>query len=158
MKILIDNREQKKLKFSHPYITNVIYTTLPYGDYGCLYENGYKAPYVFEKKALGDLYSSLSKGYTRLKRRMNQAIKDNVTFIIIIEASLTKINKGYKHSTRKPSEIIQQLFTLMVRHNIMFVCCKDAEEASLFITNFFMAVGRERMRKIKEDKKKEKVN
>ena len=148
--IIQDSREQRPLIFLHPYIEGIKVEKLDYGDYMVEFTDGHRPPYTFERKgSLADIYGSLSKGYKRLKKRMNQAIQDKVTFIIIIEASLNKVNKGYRYSTRKPSEIIQQLFTLMVRHNILFVCCKDRDEMSLFITQFFLAVGREHCRKEK---------
>jgi len=140
--------------FNHPNITEVIHTTLPYGDYRAEFIDGYRPPFVFERKGLGDLFGSLSKGYKRLKKRINQAIDDNVVFIIIIEASLTKIGKGYKHSSRGGNEIIQQLFTLMIKHKIPFVCCSNATEMSNWIAEFYSALGREKIRKEKENGRK----
>ncbi|CAK0755153.1 putative ERCC4 domain-containing protein [Azospirillaceae bacterium] len=149
MKILIDTREQQELIFDHPFITEIIHTKLDLGDYACILEDGYKIDWVFERKNLGDLYGSLSKGYKRLKKRINEAIANKIGFIIIIEASLTKVSKGYSHSTRSGNEIVQQLFTLYTKHNIPFHCCNTPEEASLFITNFYLSIGKEHIKQLK---------
>jgi len=123
------------------------------GDYTVEYVDGYRPPIVVERKSLNDIYGSLSKGYKRLKRRINEAIKQKIRFIILVEASLTKIGKPQEFSTRNPDEIKQQLFTLLIKHGILFVCCNNPEEAAEWVTQLFIAVGKEHIRDLKEQKK-----
>ena len=149
MLIIQDTREQKPLKFNHPYITGTKIETMKIGDYTVEFADGHRPPIVFERKSLPDIFGSLSKGYPRLKKRINQSIKQGIQFIIIIEASLTKVNKGYDKSERSGEAIVQQLFTLFTRHGIMTAFTNSPEEASLFITNFFISIGKERIRQSK---------
>lgn len=115
---------------------------LDIGDYGCQFKDNYIPPIFFERKSLPDLYSTLSSGYKRFKKECNKAIENKIALIIIIEASLTRINNGCERSERKPEEIVKQLFTLYVKHGIPFVCCNDRKESSLYITNFYIAIGK----------------
>ena len=149
MLIIQDTREQRPLIFNHPYITGTKIETMKIGDYTVEFADGHRPPIVFERKSLQDIFGSLSKGYPRLKKRINQAIQQNIQFIIIIEASLTKVNNGYNKSERSGEVIVQQLFTLLTRHNIMTVYTNSPEEASLFITNFYLSIGKEHIKQAK---------
>ena len=75
----------------------------------------------------------------------------NIRFIIIIEGSLTKIGKEQEFSKRKPDEIKQQLFTLLVKHGILFICCNNPAEASEWITQLFIALGKQHIIKDKNE-------
>jgi len=146
MKILVDNREKAILDFEHPYITSLEHTTLSVGDYGCRYNDNHIPPVFFERKSIPDLFGTLSKGYSRFKREILRSKEQKVLLVIIIEGSLTKILKGYERSQRSGDEIVKQLFTLMVKHHIPFICCSSRDEMSRFITETYLAIGRERIR------------
>ena len=152
MEILIDSRETSPLKFNSPYITTTTRIKLDFGDYQAKFKDGYIPPVSFERKALGDLFSTLSKGYPRFKKEINRSVKAESLLVIIVECNLTRILKGYRYSKRSGSEITKQLFTLMIKHHIPFVCCKDRKEISEYITRTFVALGEQYMRGKKKKK------
>tara|TARA_Y100000310_G_C20651450_1_gene799662 strand:+ start:789 stop:1244 length:456 start_codon:yes stop_codon:yes gene_type:complete len=143
MKLLIDTREQKPLKFKHRYISSCVSTALPYGDYACQFTDGHVPCFYFERKSINDLFGTLGKGYSRFKREIGRAQKDNVTLIIAIEGTLTDILKGCRYSKRDPNSLTKQLFTLMLRHWVPWVGFRNRTEMSKWITAFYLGVGRE---------------
>ena len=138
MVIYQDTREQTPLTFtSCKNVEKVVKATLPYGDYACKFKNE-RIPVVFERKSIGDLFGTLGKGMDRFKREINKATKDEVRLIIIIEVSLTKIRKGFKHCKgMKGISVIRTLFTLLIKYKIPFITCKDRSEMELYITEFY---------------------
>jgi ERCC4-type nuclease len=143
MKIIVDTREQLPLEFHHHYITEVIRRKCEVGDYGCQYENGEIPPIYFERKSISDLFGTLSTGYKRFKKEIIKAKENKLILVIIIEGSLTKIIKGVDESQRSGDEVCQQLFTIMCRYQVPFICCKDRQEMTRWITEFYLAYGRE---------------
>jgi ERCC4-type nuclease len=113
------------------------------GDYMVMLKDGYIPPISIERKSLSDLVGSLSKGYKRFRKEIIRAKENNIQLIILIEASMTKVLKGIEESYRSGDEILQQLFTISVRHKVPFHCCNNREEASRWITEMFLAIGRE---------------
>ena len=150
MKIITDTREQKPLKFKHPYITEVCSVGLKYGDYGCQFKDGYNPPFYFERKSIPDLFGTFGKGYGRFKKELIRAQKDKAILIIIIEGTLTDILRGCTYSKREPESLEKQLFTLMIKHWVPWVGCRNRTEMSRYITSFYLACGREYIRKKKE--------
>lgn len=151
MIILVDNREKSELEFNHSYITGIEHTTLSCGDYGCRYNDNHIPAVFFERKSISDLFGTLSKGYKRFKKEIMRSKEQQVLLVIIIEGSLTKVLKGYERSQRSGDEIVQQLFTLMCKHHIPFVCCSNREEMSRYITEVYLSIGRERLRVAKQE-------
>jgi ERCC4-type nuclease len=147
MVILQDSREQKPLEFNHPYITGVEVMKLDVGDYSCRYIDDYIPPVCFERKSLEDLVGSLSKGYKRFRKEIIRAKKNNILLVILIEGSITKVLKGIEHSQRSGEEILQQLFTITVRHKIPFFCFNNRDEMIRFVIEAYLAIGRERLGK-----------
>jgi ERCC4-type nuclease len=143
MKIICDTREQQPLEFAHEFITEVKREKLLVGDYQAEFEDGYRPPICFERKGIGDLYGTLTSGYKRFKKEILRAQENKITLIIIIECTFTKVLGGYSHSTIEGITIIRTLFTLWVKYGIKPVFCKDREEASHYITEFFCALGRQ---------------
>jgi ERCC4-type nuclease len=143
LKIIIDTREQLPLDFEHPYITEVIRRKCEVGDYCCEYEDKTIPPIYFERKSVADLFGTLSTGYKRFKKEIQRAKENKITLIIIIEGTLSKVIKGIEESQRSGDEVCQQLFTLLLRYRLPFICCKDREEMSRWITEFYLAYGRE---------------
>lgn len=139
-----------EISFSHPYITEIIHKKLNVGDYGCIFEDGYEPPIYFEKKSLTDLWGTLGKQYSRFKKEILRAKEAKVLLIIIIEGTLTKVLKGIERSQRSGDEVCQQLFTLLIRHRVPFVCCSTREEMARWIEEFYLAVGREHLLNKKE--------
>lgn len=143
MEILIDTREQTPLEFHHEYITGVNRMKLEVGDYGVKFFDGYTPPLFFERKSKNDLFISLGKDYKRFKRELLRAQENNMQLILIIECSITDILKGSKYSMIEGITIIKKLFTLWVRHNLAFICCRNRDEMSIYIAEFYSAIGRE---------------
>lgn len=143
MKIIIDTREQRPLEFTHAYISQTIKRKCEVGDYGCQLEDGYEIPIYFERKSIGDLFGTLSAGYKRFKKEILHAKGSNLLLVLIIEGTLSKVSKGIESSQRCGDEVVQQLFTLLIRYKLPFICCKDREEMTRYITEFYLAYGRE---------------
>lgn len=143
MKIIIDTREQLPLKFRRgKHIKEIEHIKLDYGDYRAVFKDGHIPPFVFERKSMSDLFGTFGKGYPRFKKEIIRAQDKGDVIIIIVEGSLSEVFKGIPHSKRKGSSIVSQLFTLMVRHHIPFVCCTDRKEMVAYITQFYISVGK----------------
>ena len=69
MVIICDTREQKCLEFSVPTKRG----TLAVGDYRAEFSDGSVSQVVFERKGIGDLFSTLSGQYERFKREIEKA-------------------------------------------------------------------------------------
>ena len=136
LEMFIDTREQKMLDFDQSYVQSVSRATMSYGDYGCKY-NGERVPVVFERKSLPDLFGTMGKGFKRFKKELARAKADKVLLIIIIEKPLMSIRAGYKRSKMSGVGISRTLFTLLNKYGIPFVCCKNREEMSIYIQEFY---------------------
>jgi len=147
IKILIDTREQRPLEFKSKYITQVIRRKLDIGDYGCEFEDGHVVPIFFERKSIGDLYGTMGKGYKRFRQCINKSHKEKTTLFIITEGTLNKVLGGYNRSQIKGSSMLYKLFTLWVKHGIQTIFCSSREEMSEYITQFYVACGKQHIRK-----------
>ena len=152
MIILTDSREQNELNFNSKQIDWVQIVALPFGDYTCVMDYKGKlqlAPVVFERKSIGDAFGSLGKGYGRFKNELNRAREVGTLLVIIIEGTLRDVLNGYQHSKRKGVEVVRQLFTLMIKHHVPCVFCKDRREMVKYIMFSFEACEKEYIRKCK---------
>ena len=143
MTILIDTREQAPLDFTHSYIERVDRTKLFVGDYGVMFKDGYKPPVFFERKTIGDLFGSMGKGYNRFKKEITRANDNNLKLFLIIEGTLTKVSKGAKYSSIEGISIVKKIFTLCERYHLNPIFCSNRKEMSFYITQKFIAIGRE---------------
>lgn len=146
MIILVDSREQIKLKFPYQYVEEVRVGKLHVGDYACVLLKDHIPKVIFEKKSIGDLFSTFGKEYKRFKREIIRAQEGKITLIILIIGTLSKILKGTRYSQLEGKSIVKKLFTLQTRHGVPFVCCKDEEEAARYIYEQFCSIGREYLR------------
>jgi hypothetical protein len=145
--ILQDTRESKPLRFKiDTILTEVRREKLQIGDYQALYTDGKLSQVVFERKAIPDLFGTMGKGYTRFRKRLIEANDRGVHLILLIEGSIGDVLAGHKHSYRDGGEVVQQIFTLWIRHRLMPVFAADKQEASRYVVETFMAIGRERHR------------
>ena len=151
MILITDSREQKELRFSHPYITAVRKEKLDVADYACIYKNGHVCQYVFERKSMGDLFGSLSGGYPRFKKEIDRAKENNQILYILIEGSFTKIMKGYSRSKIKGISIARTLWTLRFRYGIHHKYCTTRREMAEFITQFYCWYGSKKLYLEKEN-------
>ncbi len=129
-------------------------TKLCVGDYAVRFKGGHIPDVYFERKSVSDLYSTMGKGYARFKREMQRAFDKKITLIIIVEATLLEIKKGYKHSKIKGTSLVDKLFTLGVKYGVHTVYCKDRREMSEYITRQYIAIGKEYVRRKKDFSKK----
>lgn len=149
MVILQDTREQQPLVFNHEFITAIEIGKLQVGDYQVRFNDSFTPLVAFERKGIADLFGTLGKGYKRFKKELERAKASNISIILIIEGSFTKVLGGYGHSTIEGITIIRKLFTLWVKYGVYPVFCKDRDEMSQYIAEFFCALGRKHL----EDKK-----
>ena len=134
--ITIDSREQNPLEFSKSYIKEAITTKLHYGDYSARIADKV-CPMFFERKSLADLFGTFGKGNKRFRAEVERCFADGNQMTIIIEKPLETVWKGYKHSSLSGKQIGRTLFTLFVKYDIKFVCCKNRAEMELYIAEYF---------------------
>lgn len=152
MRIIQDTREQLPLVFKHKSIKEVIIKGLPVGDYGAITECGFQFPIVFERKSIPDLYGTLSKGYERFKKEIERAKENNLQLIIIVEGNLSKVLTGTNYSMRTPESLVYQIFTIYVRYGIQTIFCRDRDDVSEYISQFYIAHQKEYLDKMENSK------
>lgn len=140
MEIIIDTREQDALHFRKEI--NTVRTKLDVGDYGARI-NGTLLPVIFERKSVEDLYGTLSGGYERFKEEINRASEAKIILVLAVECPLATVKQGIEHSKRSPDSIIQQCFTIMVRHRVPCMFFSDRRDMAAYITQVFLAFERE---------------
>lgn len=89
---------------------------------------------------MGDLFGTMGKGYKRFKREIERAEKEGTTIILIVEGTVTKVLKGYKHSKLKGISVFRKLLTLWLKYDIVPVFCKDRKEMAVYIEEYFLSV------------------
>ena len=151
MIITVDTREQKPLEFDNEYITETRKKALKVGDYGCIFKDGHVVPIYFERKSIPDLFGTMGKGYERFKKEIIRSHKEKVSLFLIIEGSLFKVLSGYDHSKLAGISVVRKLFTLWVRHGVMPVFCKNKHEMAEYITQFYIACGKDYIRRKKSE-------
>lgn len=153
MVILIDSREQRPLEFNHPYVTSIERIKLNVADYGVRFIDGFIPPVFFERKTIADLTGTLGKGYKRFKKEIERAKEADVSMFIAIEGCYSKVLKGHSHSSIEGITVIRHLMTLDIKHNVWHRFFRDRSEMAHYITEYFVAVGKEYMRRKKELKR-----
>jgi ERCC4-type nuclease len=143
--ILCDTREQKRLEFEHPDIICTKKQKLNVGDYCICFADGFIPGVCFERKSIGDLFGSLSADYSRIREEILRAHCQGIKLIFIVEGSLTKVLKGYKHSRVAGTTIMRTLFSLWIRYEVVPVFVKDREEMALYIVEYYLAIWRKRV-------------
>ena len=140
----MDTREQAGLDFpAHPWLDAVERATLPVGDYQVRFKDGTIPPVSFERKSLNDLFGTMTGGYRRFKAEVRRARDLGTHLLVITEAPLGSVYHGTQHSAFPGPSLTQKLFTLMVRHRLPVVFCRNREEMARYILEYFLACGRE---------------
>jgi len=149
MIMVIDSREQKPLDFDHPWVEKTVVEKLDIGDYRARFQDGHMPSTVFERKSIGDLYSTMTHGYERFKKEIIRAQKDEINLFIIVEGSFSKVLIGYEHSLYTGISMIKKLMTIWIRYGVQTIFCNDREEMMKYITQFYISCGREYIRRKK---------
>lgn len=124
-------------------LTAVERSTLSVGDYACRFLDGTIPPVRFERKSVADLFGTLTGGYRRFKAECRRAQEQGLTLILIVESPLCTVLQGHQYSQFSGASMVQKLFTLMLRHRLPIVFCAHRAEMSLYIRQYFEAIGRE---------------
>ena len=127
MKIIIDTREQKPLKFTgHETITR----KLDEGDYNIA---ELEDKIVIERKSLQDLYGSIIQDHARFKKEILRARDKNKKFYIFIEGTLKDFYflSWSKRPLKITPQILQKIImTMTKRYNLTIIECKTRNEMS----------------------------
>ena len=147
MKILVDTREQKPLEFYHYYLTDEMLLEkekLDAGDYRIADD---RCHWVFERKSIQDLISTLKGGHARFKREIERAKKAGDKLVVIVEGTLGDVIKGFEvwrtvKGRRRKTKIkgesaMRALITLKHKYDVEHVFCKDREEMITYIYEFY---------------------
>lgn len=144
--IIADTREQKALSFDGiEGVDKIEESALPFGDYTALGKFGeeYKPiPLVFERKNLGDLFSTMTHGYDRYKKEMQRAKDSQMKLILIVEGTYTDVWNGYEHSQFDGPSMIKKLNTLYVKYDHEFWFCESRRVMARRIVDTFSAIER----------------
>lgn len=145
--ILRDTREQMPLTFDHcAYVDRVEDIGLPFGDYAGMIgkdkDSLTQIPWAVDRKSLGDLYGTMTKGYDRWKACMERAKAANHKLVLAVETTYTKVGKGYKHSQYSGDSMLKKLNTLMTKYDLDIWFCDGREEMASRIAGFLSAVER----------------
>ena len=98
LRLIVDTREQKPLEFEEGDVFDeVVREGVPVADYWAELD-GIQLPLVFERKAMGDLFGTMTKGYQRFKREIERGKEHKLQIVLLIEGSMRDVAKGYKHS------------------------------------------------------------
>jgi ERCC4-type nuclease len=142
LRLLTDTREQRPLEFTkNALVTEVETVTLPFADYSAEWIGGARFPVVWERKTLGDLFSTMTSGYDRFKRELLMAQAAGVQMVLGIEATWTRIGRGYEYSQVSGLSMQRKLMTLWLRRNLRFVCCTNAAELASIVQMSFEALA-----------------
>lgn len=144
MIILVDSREQNPLRFKVAgSVEGVEKATLNVGDYAVRFRDLTQPPVVFERKAMGDLFGTMTQGYPRFKKELRRAKEGGIDLILIIEGTLGDVLDGTAHSKFSGESMVQKLFTMQVRYAMPVVFSANRIEMARHIVEYFEAIGRE---------------
>jgi len=141
LKLIIDSREQLPLDFNEAAFDEVEVRGMPVGDYWAELD-GKEIPLCFERKSLGDLFSTMTTGYGRFKKELARAKEAGLTVILVIEGSMREVAAGYDYSRYKGDSMLKKLAMLRVRYDLEFHFFNDRREMSRYIEEIFSAIRR----------------
>ena len=154
-KLISDSREQRALAFKEGVFDAISVECLPFGDYSASID-GKVLPFTFERKAIGDLFGSFTKGYKREKVKIEKAKKAGHIYVLIIEGSLKDVYKGYKYSKCPGKSMVKRLFTIFVKHGVIF--CEDRRTMARYIEETFYAIRENYKKDVRKKTAKKKGN
>lgn len=136
----IDTREQKPLEFRDGIFDEIVVAGFPTGDYWCEI-NGSEVPLCYERKSLGDLYSTMTSGYPRFKKEMERAKEAGLKLVLLIEGSMREVAAGYEYSQYSGDAMMKKLAMLYVKYDLEYHF-GDRRELARRIEETFTAVAR----------------
>jgi ERCC4-type nuclease len=139
--MIIDTREQIPLEFKSSAFDSVSHHALSIGDYAAKLGGDY-IPLRFERKSFGDLFGSMTHGYSRFKKRIIEAKENNIKLVLIIEGTMRDVVQGYEHSQFSGDSMLKKLFMMWVRYDVYPVFCDTRRMMSRFIEESYDAVRR----------------
>lgn len=143
MKLIIDSNETIPLVFEmSDNLNEVVTKKLNVGDYVAEYSDGSRCPIIFERKGLGDLFGTSTKGYKRFKRELNRAKTQNIKLILAIEGNVSDVLNGYKYSAFDGLSMLKKLSTMWLKYDLVPMFFDTRESMATFIREFYEAFGR----------------
>ena len=130
---IIDTREQKPLP-----MTPSVRKKLEVGDYTTkkLYNK-----FHVERKSLGDLYGTITKGNNRFKYELFRAAWHRIDIVVVVEGTyLDFINKRFpKGNERKVSKgtLEKLIATFEKKYFLRFIWCRSRRDAKKAISTLF---------------------
>ena len=154
-RLIVDSREQLPLTFRATENYDVVTEKLDFGDYGMEIDG--KLVHVFERKGVGDMFSTLTAGHDRFKKEIARAKEAGIAFNIVVEESYGNIiNKKFANAfrTKTPGYVLAKIIhTMQLRHGVTFLFFNDRTEMRDYIRNTFNAIITEYQKKQKRQKK-----
>ena len=144
--LIVDSREQNPLEFKAGVFNSIKVRGLPVADYWAEL-SGKEVPICFERKALGDLYGTMTSGYSRFKKELEKAKAFQLKVVLLIEGSLRTVHGGYEYSKFGGDSMLRKLGTLYVRYDLEWHCFEDRRSMAKFIEITFDACRRNYRRK-----------
>ena len=114
---------------------------LAFGDYSAMID-GRQVPICFDRKGIGDLFSTMTHGYERFKREMEKAKKHGHKLILITEGTYSDVLAGYSHSEFSGEAMVKKLAMLAIKYDLEWWACESREVMASRIVDTFSAVGR----------------
>jgi ERCC4-type nuclease len=118
--IIRDSREKTGCGWKFKASANcdgMVIKKLDTGDYSL---EGYEDLVMIERKTIPDLWGSLGQWRTRFMKEMDRALEFPVRYLII-EGTLSDINKGFRYSKLSSEYILASLISLEVKYGIHVV-------------------------------------
>ena len=150
MRLLTDSREQIPLQFPKMHNVSVEIAALPAGDYSALHASSQgwvQDKAVFERKNLGDAFSSFTTGYLREKAKWTRAKAAGLTYLLAIEGTVSDVLNGHtywaggqSHQAKKDGlTLLKQLCTCQRKYGIQVMFFASRREMALYIQEYFLA-------------------
>lgn len=140
MIMIIDTKEQLPLDFSkYKEVDSVVRQNLTEGDYSAVSNNGQTCPYIFERKSLADLFSTLTRGNKRFHREIDRAKKNNTKLVLVVEGTLSDVFKGIKYSEISGLTILKTMITLFQKYKLYHIFFSNRSEMTEYIVRFYQS-------------------
>ena len=114
---------------------------LSFGDYTA-FVHECPVPVVVERKGLGDLFGTMTSGYSRFRKEMERAKVSNMKLIIAVEGTYSDVWNGTEHSQFSGESMVKKLAMLQVRYDIETWFCENRRVMARRICDLFSAVER----------------